>query len=100
MSEGELFNDEAARLGPTYQRNLEQLRRLGFIRRRRLRGDYKVTAEEAAYLSDTVQRDEEVRAQQLRNAEKSESGEMTEVPYEFGRCRPGADLGAQKMPNS
>lgn len=79
MSEGDSFKEEAARLGPTYQRNLEQLRRLGFIRRRRLRGDYKITAEGAAYLRDVVQRDDEVRAQLSRNSEKWESGEMTEV---------------------
>jgi hypothetical protein len=85
MSEGDSFKEEAVHLGPTYQRNLEQLRRLGFIRRRRLRGDYKVTEEGWVYLNDVVQRDDEVREQLSRNAEKWESGEMTEVQREMAR---------------
>jgi hypothetical protein len=82
MSEGDSFKEEAARLGPKYQQNLEELRRLGFLRRRRLRGDYKITAEGAPYLLDVVQRHDEVRAQQSRDAERWESGEMTEVQRE------------------
>jgi hypothetical protein len=85
MSESDSFKEEAARLGPTYQRNLEHLRRLGLVRRRRLRGDYKITAAGAAYLRDVAQRDDEVRAQQSRDAEKWESGEMTEVQREMAQ---------------
>ena len=81
MTEGDSFKEEVALLGPAYQRNLEQMRQLGFIRRRRLRGDYKVTAKGAAYLRDVVQRDDEVREQLSRDAEKWESGEMTEVQH-------------------
>src|SRR3954447_20715730 len=85
MTEGGSFKDEAALLGPQYRRNLEQLRRMGFIRHRRLRGDYKITAEGAAYLDDVVRRDEEVRSWFSRHAEKWEAGEMTEVQREMAQ---------------
>lgn len=85
MSEGGSFKDEAARLGPQYLRNLEQLRQLGLIRRRRLRGDYTVTPEGAAYLNDLVRRDDEVRSWSSRHAEQWEAGEMTEVQREMAR---------------
>jgi hypothetical protein len=78
MSEGDSFKEEAARLGPTYRQNLEELRRIGFPPRR-----LQITADGAQYLLDVVQRDDEVRAQQSRDAERWESGQMTEVQREM-----------------
>lgn len=82
MGEGSSFKDEAARLGATYQRNLEELRRHGYLRRRRLHSDYKMTTKGAVYLRDVCQRDDEVRQWVSHHAEKWEAGEVTEVERE------------------
>ncbi len=60
---------------------------MGFIRRRRrrLRGDYRITAVGAAYLDDVVRRDDEVRSWLSRYAEEWEAGEMTEVQREMAQ---------------
>ncbi len=85
MTDGDSFKDEAARLGPTYQRNLEELRRQGFLRRRRLRGDYKITAKGGLYLRDVCQRHDDVREWLSQFAERWESGAMTEVERDMSQ---------------
>lgn len=79
MGKGDSFKDEAARLGPTYEQTLRELRRNGWIRRRRLRGDYVPTKKGWALYRDYNRHHEGALERGEAMVAKLQAGELTPI---------------------
>jgi DNA-binding MarR family transcriptional regulator len=77
MSSRDSVADEAAHLGPAYQETLRDLRRAGWIRRRRLRGDYVPTEKGWALYRDYNRHHEEALERGEAMLAKLQAGELT-----------------------
>ena len=73
------FQDEAARLGPAYEHALRELRRNGWIRRRRLRGDHVPTKKGWELYRDYNRHHEEALERGEAMVAKLQKGELTPI---------------------